>query len=224
MDKAIYEYYEKLAPTYDQSRFGNSYGKYIHEQEISILKKLNLKAEDKRVLDLACGTGRLLEFATHGADFSLSMIEQAKHKYPEKNLVVRDADNTGFQGDFFDDVFSFHLLMHLDPHKTDRIFEEVHWILKKGGRFIVDIPSKKRRDLVNHRQDSWHGSNAFSIKEVKKMTETNWKVSSVHGVLFLPIHRFPVFLRKAMMYLDNLLCRSFLKEYSSYLIFVLEKK
>ena len=224
MQKSIYEYYEKLAPVYDQDRFGNSYGKYIHEQETRILSNLNLTDKDKKVLDLGCGTGRLLGFASHGADFSLSMIEQAQLKFPDKPLVVREADHTGFQGSFFDDTFSFHVLMHLDKQKTLRVLDEAHWILKKGGRFIFDIPSRKRRQLVKHRQLGWHGANDFTISEIKEMIKDKWELKEVRGVLFMPVHRFPVFLRKIIWIFDTLLCKSFLKEYASYLVFVIEKK
>lgn len=34
----ILKYYNNLAVTYDKNRFGNSYGKYIDQQEKSFLK------------------------------------------------------------------------------------------------------------------------------------------------------------------------------------------
>lgn len=43
------------------------------------------------------------------------------------------------------------------------------------------------------------------------------------GVLFLPIHRFPVWLRQPVRWLDRLLCRSPWREYASYLVVKIQK-
>lgn len=78
MEKDIKEYYNKLASKYDQSRFANSYGKFIHIQEKRILTKYLGQLQNQKNLDLACGTGRFLNFASHGIDASEEMIKQAK--------------------------------------------------------------------------------------------------------------------------------------------------
>ncbi|WP_139423771.1 methyltransferase domain-containing protein [Chryseobacterium mulctrae] len=38
------------------------------------------------MLDLGCGRGRLLNFATHGVDFSQEMLNIAQEKFPYKQL------------------------------------------------------------------------------------------------------------------------------------------
>jgi ubiquinone/menaquinone biosynthesis C-methylase UbiE len=66
IDRAMIQYYDRLARTYDAERFGNSYGKFIDAQERATLARL-LPLEAGSVLDLGCGTGRLTGFATMAA-------------------------------------------------------------------------------------------------------------------------------------------------------------
>lgn len=80
MKNSIHEYYDHLAETYEQNRFGNSYGRYIDEQENVFLHSFFKDKRYSKILDLGCGTGRLLKFATHGLDFSEKMLRIAKEK------------------------------------------------------------------------------------------------------------------------------------------------
>lgn len=62
-------YYNKIAAEYDKSRFSNSYGAFIHQQETQIFnKEISLAAAP--ILDAGCGTGRFLNWATTGLDIS----------------------------------------------------------------------------------------------------------------------------------------------------------
>ena len=88
----IVTYYNELANDYDENRFKNSYGNYIDKQERGILNILLNKKEN--ILDLACGTGRLSNYATSGVDASVNMVEIARKKYPEKaKLIVSYAES-----------------------------------------------------------------------------------------------------------------------------------
>ena len=68
--QAVRAYYDGIAARYDESRFGNSYGRYLDAQERPLLRRWLPAVPGARVLDLACGTGRLLEFASLGVDAS----------------------------------------------------------------------------------------------------------------------------------------------------------
>jgi hypothetical protein len=70
----ITENYNKVAKEYDKDSFGNSYGKFIDSQERQLLGKLMNDSGDKRVPDVACGTGRFLNFAIDGIDASEAMV------------------------------------------------------------------------------------------------------------------------------------------------------
>lgn len=224
MDNLIRKYYNDLAENYDDDRFNNSYGSFIHEQECTLLNRLIPSDSEERVLDLACGTGRLTAFATDGSDFSENMIRIAEKRFPNKFFRVEDAANSGWPNEQFKTVFSFHMFMHLNKEKSKAIFDSIHRIVKKGGTFIFDFPSHKRRALSLRRQKGWHGNNTMTIKEVKELLGPSWEVRTIEGILFLPIHRFPKSLRAKLTRLDTFLCNSLLKEFASYIVIEAVKK
>ncbi len=225
MSTPISTYYEHLAPSYDQHRFGNTYGQFIHAQEQAILRELLPRVPVGRSLDLACGTGRLLDFADTGLDSSPAMLAEAQKKHPDKTLVCGDALALPFEPQSFEQVHSFHFLMHLQPEQAQQVLREVGRVLQPGGQFIFDFPSVKRRHLLQKApSEGWHGAAAWSLTDWERLLGDDWQIVAVRGYLFLPIHRFPPRLRRLLQPLDALLCRSFLKEYASYLVLCLEKK
>ena len=224
MNKEITKYYNDLAKDYDADRFSNSYGQYIHRQEDEILIKYLDEKETEFNLDLACGTGRFLKYADYGIDISKEMIEISKRKYPQKKISIEDAENLPYQNTFFDNVISFHLFMHLNASCMRKILCEVNRVLKKGGYFVFDVPSEKRRKFTGYRSSNWHGGNQVSIKSLKRLMGSEWELVTFHGTAFFPIHRLPEKLRRGLVIFDSFMCNSFLKEYSSHLIFILKKK
>jgi len=222
--KRLLAYYDDLANDYDENRFDNTYGQYIHQQEVKILRQILPTIANQNILDLGCGTGRLMSFANYGLDISPVMIEVAKNKFPDKYFAVGNATKNNLKSDFFNTIFSFHVLMHQNQPTTIAILEEAYRLLKPKGQFIFDFPSKKRRKLVNYKAQNWHAANQFSLTQIKALTVYQWNFKQSYGVLFLPTHRIPKQFRSLLIPLDNILCQSFLKEYASYLIVVLTKK
>lgn len=217
----IVSYYDTLASTYDENRFNNTYGKFIDNQERKILDRL-LTNKNEVILDLACGTGRLLNYASLGVDASSAMVEISKAKFPKKTILLNEADQLIIENNSIDTIISFHFFMHLEERKIHAIFEECNRVLKKNGRIIFDIPSRKRRQLLGYKKEDWHGASSFSIEDLK--LKSNFEIKRTIGFLFLPIHRFPKFCRKFLITINSFLATSFLKEYSSYLIIEFEKK
>ncbi len=219
----ILQYYNSIAGIYDTDRFGNSYGQYLHEQENAFLKRVILP-DDPAVLDIGCGTGRFMDFATHGIDISDEMLKRAKEKFPGKVFTHADAERLPFEDGYFDKVLCMHVLMHLPKQKMEHILGEAHRVLKQHGSFVFDVPSKSRRIFSGSNKKGWHGASSYSVAEIKKLTRQHWQLKLYSGLLFLPIHRIPAKLRKPLLFFDSWVCRSVLKEYSSYLIIVLQKK
>ena len=195
---------------------------------------IDIHADEMR-LDMACGTGRLTNYATHGLDASAEMMAHAIKRHPSVQFTQASATATVFPDNMFDVVFSFHLLMHLNPATVEGIFKEVHRILKPGGRFIIDIPSKKRRQLFHHRQASWHGALEMTITEVERMAAAGrntdggnesrlFALNRTFGIMMLPLHRLPERIRKPLLRIDYAMANGWAKEYSSYLICELIKR
>lgn len=224
MTDSIKAYYDALGQTYDENRFGSSYGKYIHEQEVMFLDKYLPAQPDVATLDMGCGTGRFLTRATDGLDFSQGMLAVAQKKFPEKRLSLGDITHTDFSENIFSKIFSMHVVMHLSEETTQAFILESYRLLEPGGLLVFDFPSQKRRGIRPHRGGDWHGANSYNLQHIQQLMAGTFKLVEARGILFFPIHRFPGFLRHFFLKLDNFLCRSFLKEYASYLILVLQKK
>lgn len=221
MKTSILEYYSKLAESYDENRFGNSYGKYIDQQERAFLTSFFKDKNYTKVLDLGCGTGRLLNFATHGTDFSENMLNVARQKYPKKNLAVGEISEIPFE-EGFGCIFCFHVIMHQNQEETKAFLNECHQKLSKNGTLIFDYPVKSRKKSVSPQED-WHAGNSFSAVDISELSKDQWKVKNTTGVLFFPIHRFPKAIRRLFLPLDIFFCRTFLRNWASYHITVLEK-
>lgn len=221
MDQIV-EYYSKLAKNYDSDRFENTYGKFIDFQERRILDRL-LANKKETILDLACGSGRFMNYASIGVDASEEMLKIATEKYPEKDFNVSDAEHIPMQDNSIDTIITFHFFMHLDKEKVHNILNECFRVLKPNGRIIFDIPSAKRRTFFRYKKSGWHGNFALTTKQIKELS-SEFKISRTFGILFIPIHRIPVRLRNIFIGLDRILSNSFLKEYSSYQIVEFTKK
>jgi len=223
-NKDVVEYYDKIADTYDESRFNNSYGRFIDAEERRILDKLFAGGGECVRLEIACGTGRLTNYATHGLDASGEMMAYARERHPEVQFTQASATDTKYADESFDDVYTFHLLMHLDRATIEEIFKEVHRILKPGGRFILDIPSRKRRELLHHKQASWHGATQLDSGDITDIAGEDFIVKQSFGIMMLPVHKLPQSIRKPLIGVDYALANGWLKEYSSYLVYELVKK
>lgn len=219
----IVDYYNQLAEAYDDHRFNNTYGRFIDAEERRTLDRL-LTGTGPAVLEMACGTGRLLRYASHGIDASEKMLAVARRKFPDKHLQQAFAQSTPFADGRFDAVYTFHLMMHLTREEIGAIVREAYRILKPGGRLIFDIPSARRRNLLGrNRRNGWHGNTALNAAEVEQLAQGLFRVASASGILFLPVHRLPVSWREQLIGLDLKMAGGLLKVYSSYLIFELVK-
>lgn len=219
----IHDYYQSLAATYDQDRFANSYGRYVDSMERAVLRRWLRDSSPELTVDIACGTGRLLDFAHTGVDLSSAMLEQAQAKWPSRHLVEANAANTGLQPDSFQSAICFHLLMHLDPTSSADILREAARIVQRGGRLIFDIPSKPRRGLSKRPPSGWHGDHAASIAEVRRWADDAWRLKRWCGVLFVPVHRIPSRWRSSFAGVDALIGQTVLARWSSYYVCELER-
>lgn len=222
MKTGILDYYNNLAKTYDENRFGNSYGQYIDRQEKNFLMSFFKDKKYSKVLDLGCGTGRLLDFATHGTDFSEEMLDMARKKHSGKILLKGEISKIPF-ADEFDCILCFHVIMHQNIKETEAFLNECYSKLNKKGTLIFDYPTKRRRKVVSPQED-WHAGNCFTPKKISELSEKRWKIENTTGILLFPIHRIPKSLRKFFLPLDILLCKTFLKNWASYHIAILEKR
>jgi SAM-dependent methyltransferase len=221
-DRTIVRYYDRLASEYDAVRFGNSYGRFIDTQERAILAKL-LPAGSEKILDLGCGTGRLVGFATHGGDASIESLKFAAQRHPDRIFVGADAAALPFRSMSFDAAFSFHLLMHLKPEVIAAIFAQIGRLLKPGGIFVADVASGFRRRLHPRRDAEWHGATSLTRAEFRDLAApAGLRLRAMVGVGLFPVHRIPRRLRPALAGLDRHLA-ALVPGCASYLVGCFEK-
>ena len=220
----LVESYNQLAERYDDERFANPYGAYIHAQERRLLQHWLAPIAHGTILDLACGTGRLLDMATHGLDASEAMVRIAREKHPRKEVHCGPAADLARFRIHFDGIFCLHLLMHLTRSDIDALFRVCHERLRPGGLFAFDVPSALRRKLTGFRPEGWHGGTAFAHREVTSLTANKWRFKVSRGILFFPIHRLPLRIRPMLRRWDDLIGMTPLKRVSSYMLFCVEKR
>lgn len=111
-----------------------------------------------QILELACGTGNMLEvlradFSLVGVDVSQSMIKLARRKLPDIELHIGDMRNFQLNRKFdvvlcvFDSIN--HLLLYSDWKK---VFRNARRHLNKNGIFIFDMNAEQK--FLNYENES----------------------------------------------------------------------
>ena len=218
------QYYDELAERYDCDRFDNAYGAYVDAQERRILRRWLAPVSRGTILDLACGTGRLLDLATHGLDASEAMVRIARSKHPDKLIHCGPGIELARLGVRFDAIFCLHLFMHLPTAEIESLFRACRDQLRPGGLFIFDVPTSFRRKLTGFHPGGWHGGTALGWAEVRALAAAGWRHKADRGVLFFPIHRLLPRVRPALRRVDDLIGMTPLKALSSYTVYCLERE
>ena len=220
----VIRHYDGIAEHYEADRFDNSYGRYVDAQEQRVLRRWLAPVRNGLILDLACGTGRLLHLATHGLDASQEMVRLARQKHSAKDIRCGRATNLEELKIRFDAIFCMHLFMHLPPEEIQMVLDACFDRLRTDGLLIFDVPSPSRRKLTGFRPVGWHAGTAMALSSLVAMIGTNWRLASQRGILFFPIHQVSGKLRPLLRPMDDFLGATPLKRLSSYLLFCLERK
>lgn len=110
------------------------------EEIISFILDKGEITEGKRVLDIACGTGVLFpdyisrKAEVTGVDISSEMLQIAKKKFPDIELICADAEEYAFTKDY-DAVMIYNAFPHFP--QPEKLIENLSEALKKGGRLTV---------------------------------------------------------------------------------------
>lgn len=123
-----------------------------------ILRLLPRHKQNFKILDIGCSGGALLKVLIDkgytdvwGVDISHRSIERAQ-SLGIKNVVVRDAVETGFSNESFDIVIASDTLEHIKKEKE--ALREWYRILRSGGQLFVFVPAHQflwsEHDVVNH--------------------------------------------------------------------------
>lgn len=153
----------------------------------------------KRVLELGCGTARCsIALAKQGAtaigvDSSAEALSTARYlcEREEAKVELRQgdlADLAFLRADSVDAAFSAHALAFVDH--LDRLFRQVHRVLKAGAPLVFSIPHPVARlvdDEAAHplvvRRSYFDPTPIQSVKNGSRSVEYQHTFSEVHGGL-----------------------------------------
>jgi ubiquinone/menaquinone biosynthesis C-methylase UbiE len=108
-------------------------------------------AENKVVLDVACGTGYGAGFMADngsskvvGVDISMEAVDYARERFGKNNkanFICTDAIRLPFVDDAFDTVVSFETIEHIRQY--GRFLAECRRVLKEDGQLICSTPNRR---------------------------------------------------------------------------------
>jgi demethylmenaquinone methyltransferase/2-methoxy-6-polyprenyl-1,4-benzoquinol methylase len=132
------ELFRGLAPRYNRVLLAYSFGQDLRWKDVLVR---HLRPErGERALDLACGTGLILDRLSRavgtsrvvGVDATRAMLLQPDGGRTSHPLIQADAERLPLASQTFDIVTAGYLLKYVD---LDRFFLEVARVLRPGGRF-----------------------------------------------------------------------------------------
>ncbi|MEK6862532.1 MAG: class I SAM-dependent methyltransferase [Nanoarchaeota archaeon] len=125
---------------------------YLNKKFLMPLIFDNLLREDyARVLDLGCGIGytsrevanRLRNAEVFGVDYDRRQIRKANRRNKSRRIrfLVGDGKNLGFSNGYFDAVFAFDTMHHIEDY--EEAIEEMSRVLRKNGDiYVLDVDKK----------------------------------------------------------------------------------
>ena len=179
---------KEIVEVFDKERKKYLYQKYKHKVEANFLKRAisSISSKNIKILDIACGTGRMLPevFSTGknieyiGLDSSKEMFKKLKKKEAFKknkkniSLVLSDATKIPYKSNYFDIVYSYHLLWHIPKKDQKIIIREMLRVTKKRGIIIFDILNKNfvwerfKKYFGKKKEEGLHKQEISEIKEI----------------------------------------------------------
>lgn len=135
-----------------------------------------------KVLEPGCGEGRGIAVLSPEADeyVALDKIDEVIGKLKPEFPVVdfRTAVFPPFNGiedNYFDTVITFQVIEHI---KNDKLFlEEIHRVLKPGGRAVITTPNIK----MSLSRNPWH-EREYTNKELKDLASSIFSEVEMKGI------------------------------------------
>jgi SAM-dependent methyltransferase len=173
-----------------------------------------------KLLDFACGTGRVLSCVepladtTDGIDISEEMVAVARAKCRHARLQVGDilANPELLQTDY-DVITCFRLLLNLEPEMRGRILRRLREVLKPAGCLLVNVHGNSRS--LRHPAIVWRRwrernersdvmLNEMSPAETEKILgESGFRIARKIGFGILPPGFYRTPLRRAAFATDS---------------------
>lgn len=121
---------------------------------VDLAERIKKHLKPGRVLDLACGTGKMIsllsdEYDMIGSDFSEDMLEVARGRNPEASLFIHDLKDDFYIENVDNIICTVDSLNYLlDIGELENVFKNVYENLTDGV-FIFDIHAPSKLETMN---------------------------------------------------------------------------
>ncbi|MCM8777010.1 MAG: methyltransferase domain-containing protein [Candidatus Omnitrophica bacterium] len=166
----------------DKDIYRNYFRKEVSNKNILryqwILQEFFNNVENKKVLEIGCGDGGIIQFLRKrnyavGIDISYQGIENLKSIGIESYLIDISKETIPFENNFFDYVIALEVFEHLKSPQN--AIEEIQRVCKKNGKVVLSIPNYRTghkfiyRGLFTFRRfENYLKDNGFEIINKKQ--------------------------------------------------------
>jgi SAM-dependent methyltransferase len=182
VEKKGYYRRDDVARSYDLIRFKSAAGQLTHETELAAIK--GSFAPNERLIELGCGTARLLK-ALNGQGWDVLALDQSPAMLragglePGPRVLVADVSRIPLPDAALDGAYTFRMTNHLPDLRP--LLSECRRILRPGGHFVFDTMrwSALRLDWLHK------GGKNFPVADRQTaawLEETGWRVASVSAL------------------------------------------
>ena len=145
------------------------------KQKVLVLKNIisdkSKNNEINKMLVAGCGDGteaklmkNIFDCKITGVDISLEYDDLSDDSCV---LLKQDLGNLSFPNDYYDFIYSYHVLEHVPDPKI--VLRELHRVLKPGGNLFIGFPNKNR--LIGyigaHNNVSWQEKLLWNLKDYR---------------------------------------------------------
>lgn len=187
------------AATYDAQRYEGAANEYKSLVLSHTLRKLVGDVAGKRLLDVACGTGRgLCDFVGKaalvvGADASPDMLRFARAKLDgggRQGLVASYAQTLPFSDNQFDIALCLNCLHLFSVPTQQRFVEEMKRVLRPGGSLILEFDNALHGVVVGPFKRLTGRERGALPAEIRQVIGGGCRVVQVYGAVFPVVWRW----------------------------------
>lgn len=170
--------FDRWSEEYDRSTDETGYPFEGYRQVLNMIYGILSEGRPRKVLDIGIGTGllaqKLYKNGTEitGIDFSEGMLQQAKARMPQANLIMWDV-NEGILPELttakFDFIVSTYVFHHFDNEKKLSLILQYLGTLNMGGKMVIgDIAFRTKRMMEkcrNENPDDWDEEECYFVMD-----------------------------------------------------------
>ncbi|MEM7125472.1 MAG: class I SAM-dependent methyltransferase [Chloroflexota bacterium] len=212
---------QEVVAKYENTEYApNSYSSYIWSLQREVLSELIRAQHEKhgplKLLDFACGTGRILSFVESqvaeavGIDISEDMAQVARTKCQTSQIYVGDIlEDANLAADEFNVITCFRFFLNTEHSIRTRVLRELHKRLnKENGILVTNIHGNSRsvrsgallyRSLIHSERHA-----QMSPRQIKQMfDECGFEIVDLNGFGILPPNLYRTSFKASAAWLDR---------------------